>query len=146
MGMRDAAEPYCRVIEAAAGSDRSTFVSDAGRTLAAAIAAAYRLPDLEWTSSVDTDGSTETITHEQWSARFGDIQGVLGEWGTYWIAAEAYRIDEATHEPELRDGLDALDRGTPESEVDWEWRFGFRTHWGAHAVNALRALHQQLTA
>lgn len=24
----------------------------------------------------------------------------------------------------------------------WEWRFGFDTHWGDHAIDALRALHR----
>ena len=32
------------------------------------------------------------------------------------------------------------------SEAIWEWRFQFDIHWGAHAVNALGALHRACNA
>jgi hypothetical protein len=32
----------------------------------------------------------------------------------------------------------------PLGEVTWDWRFTFRIHWGAHATEALRAIHQQV--
>ncbi|MFT8317259.1 MAG: DUF5063 domain-containing protein [Sporolactobacillus sp.] len=27
------------------------------------------------------------------------------------------------------------------SEAIWQWKFGFETHWGLHAIEAIRALH-----
>lgn len=42
---------------------------------------------------------------------------------------------------DLRAGLDALEGGSQWQDVAWEWRFGLQTHWGRHAVEALRALH-----
>jgi hypothetical protein len=29
----------------------------------------------------------------------------------------------------------------PESESVWEWRNGFYSHWGRHAIDALRVTH-----
>jgi hypothetical protein len=26
-------------------------------------------------------------------------------------------------------------------DIIWEWEFGFETHWGEHATNAIRALY-----
>ena len=37
-----------------------------------------------------------------------------------------------------------LAEGAPEGDVVWEWRFGFYSHWGRHATEALRALHARL--
>jgi hypothetical protein len=42
---------------------------------------------------------------------------------------------------DLQRGLAAFDSGRA-SEAVWIWRFGFETHWGDHAVDALRALHR----
>lgn len=37
-------------------------------------------------------------------------------------------------------GLRAYEKGERAAAV-WEWRFGLHSHWGAHATNAIRALH-----
>jgi hypothetical protein len=44
---------------------------------------------------------------------------------------------------DLRQGLDTLDRGTPEQASDavWNWKFSFESHWGEHATGAIRALY-----
>ncbi len=41
-------------------------------------------------------------------------------------------------------GLRAHERGDRANAV-WEWSFGLRSHWGAHATGAVRALHWFLT-
>jgi hypothetical protein len=41
---------------------------------------------------------------------------------------------------ELRKGLAFLAAGSP-VEAIWHWQFTFESHWGYHAVDALRALH-----
>jgi hypothetical protein len=45
---------------------------------------------------------------------------------------------------DLKRGLLALDAGALGEDVTWEWRFGFYTHWGRHATEALRVLHARL--
>lgn len=45
---------------------------------------------------------------------------------------------------DVRAGLDLLDDGHVDGAV-WHWRFTLRIHWGAHAVDAMRALQRLLT-
>ena len=45
---------------------------------------------------------------------------------------------------DLKRGLDYLRAGEPEPDVIWEWRLGFWSHWGQHAVNAVRIIHARL--
>ena len=41
---------------------------------------------------------------------------------------------------DLADGLALFDRGATSSAI-WHWRFTFESHWGRHAVEAIRVLH-----
>jgi hypothetical protein len=42
---------------------------------------------------------------------------------------------------DVRRGL-ALWESRRDADAVWEWKFHFDAHWGAHAVDALRALHR----
>jgi hypothetical protein len=39
-------------------------------------------------------------------------------------------------------GLRLWDLDVPREAAIWEWRFHFESHWGDHAIDALRALHR----
>lgn len=41
----------------------------------------------------------------------------------------------------LKDGLTELEQNTPEAAL-WSWRSSFDSHWGTHAVSALRVVHE----
>ena len=43
---------------------------------------------------------------------------------------------------DLHTGLDLWDSTAPRAAAIWEWRFSFETHWGDHAVDAIRALQR----
>jgi hypothetical protein len=171
MEMREAAEAYCQVIESARGSNRPQFASDVARTLARAVAAAYELVSAGILEEGLSEAAPEPIPHERWVTCFADIASVLAAWDDYWTTLDAYRVDDATGLPDvtalpptdfvvnlsladaladiwrdLRQGLIALREGVPADNVAWEWRFSFQTHWGAHAVEALRAIHAQVTS
>jgi hypothetical protein len=170
MEMHEAAESYCQVIEAARGSDRATFVRDVARSLSSAIAAGYELLALEIAEESLEETAMEPIPNDRWLACLADITSVLGVWDDYWTTHEVYRVIDADGLPDLtsappgdfavnlsladaladiwrdlRAGLTALGEGVAPDDVAWEWQLGFRTHWGAHAVEALRAIHAQLT-
>jgi hypothetical protein len=70
----------------------------------------------------------------------------------YWEVFDPY-VDEAPVAGSLSDdllcvysdvrrGLDLWKSKAPRAAAIWEWRFHFDTHWGDHAVDALRALHR----
>lgn len=70
----------------------------------------------------------------------------------YWEVFDPY-LDEAPVAGSLSDdlldvyfdvrrGLDLWKSKAPRAAAIWEWRFHFDSHWGNHAVDALRALHR----
>ena len=149
--MRAEAERYCGVIERAPSIERQEFASDLQVALTGLLDAAGRLPEVE-PSSVDLpDGPTL----DEWRDRFAAVQEALGDWSGYWTThSPATEDGEAVLLPladdladiwrDMKRGLTALDAGSAEADVMWEWRFGFWTHWGHHATEALRALHARL--
>lgn len=116
--------------------------------VAALVAATVALPDVE----VATSETSPSIDHAAWTGRFAALDRALGSSATYGTALPAgvgeadvalvpLADDLADIWRDLRSALDWLDSGADPADVLWEWRFGFETHWGLHAVQALRALH-----
>ena len=70
----------------------------------------------------------------------------------YWEVFDPYEEDEPVAGSlsddildvykDVRRGLTLWDKDVPRSAALWEWRFHFDSHWGDHAVDALRALHR----
>jgi hypothetical protein len=152
--MRQEAERYCALIERAESWERQAFVIASASSLSGLLSAASHLPDVEPTDSELPDGPAR----EQWRERFAAVQRKLGDLGNYWTTLSTHGDDasEVVLLPlgddladiwrDLKRGLLALEGGAPSSDVTWEWRFGFYTHWGRHATEALRAVHALVAA
>jgi hypothetical protein len=150
--MRTAAEGYCSVIERAKWPQRVEFVAEVAQALAELIAAAGHLPHVE-PSDAELSGRP---SDEQWRERFAGVQSVLRDWDGYWTAIEPFggwemesvmltlADDLADVWRDMKHGLAALDSGASDTDVIWEWRFSFYSHWGRHATEALRVLHARL--
>ena len=150
--MRDEAERFCSLIEDAESRAREDFVDALVASMANLVATALRLPD------VSPEGPLpDHPSHAEWKDRFDAIQIALDDWDSYWTTMTAIggfdppeavlltvADDLADIWRDLKGGLLALDAGAPLEDVTWDWRFGFYTHWGRHATEALRALHPRL--
>lgn len=80
-----------------------------------------------------------------------------GQFEYYWFVYDPYRKDDVVGGSlsddlldvykDLKRALLVYDRGTPESVRDAvrSWRDGFASHWGNHALGALRALYWIMT-
>lgn len=146
------AASYCALIEQLEGHDPQDVLDRLWVLLPALISGATQLPEVEPT----TGAEAPEISHVEWSERFGTLNAVLGERGSYWTTMEV----QADREPavvnlpladdladiwrDLRGGLDSLASTGVVADAVWEWRFTFEIHWGAHAVEALRAVHAAL--
>src|SRR5262249_33758189 len=92
----------------------------------------------------DHEASAEPLRPKSWPG-FDHLDG-------YWEVFDPYEQDEPVAASlsddlldiyaDLKRGLALLDSNAVEASAVWEWRFHFDVHWGAHAIDALRALHR----
>jgi hypothetical protein len=151
--MRQQAERYCALIEAAEAFEREAFVAALVPALAGLISAGAELRAVSPTNAE----LAYRPSHVEWKERLEAVQGVLREW-TYYrttfttlsdhdqAASMAFLDDDlADIWRDMKHGLQALADAAALADVTWEWRMSFYTHWGEHATQALRALHDRLT-
>jgi hypothetical protein len=146
---RDIAASYCALVERVEDFERDEIFRRLGSLLPQMIYAATQLPELEPASEVEAP----EISRAAWSERFGALNSTLGELGDYWTTMAVAGPDEpeVVYLPladdladiwrDLSGGLSLLASGGNVADAVWEWRFLFQVHWGAHAVEALRAVH-----
>jgi hypothetical protein len=147
---RDTAATFCDLIEHVHEHTTEETIGRLLSLLPRLLQEATELPALEPL----TDVEAPEIGHDLGSERFAAINAVLGEKSAYWTTIGV----QAAPEPpdvvywwvaddladiwrDLSGGLQLLAAGGPVADVVWEWRCTFETHWGAHAIEALRALH-----
>ena len=145
----EAARSYCDLVEQVETLPRETVLDRLAVLLPRLLELAVRLPSDE----PPTDVEAEEIRYGAWRERFVALNQALGDLGDYWTSMEVGgdQEPEVVNLPladdladiwrDLRGGLSLVD--APETVVDavWEWRSNFDIHWGAHAVEALRAVH-----
>jgi hypothetical protein len=139
------AESYCGFIEQAGTLDLRDRLRRAQQELLGLYSEALDLPAAEPDERVAEPSS---VLAPDWPG--------MGELDFYWEVFDPYEL--ADDEPvgatlsgdlldvycDVRGGLEMLrahgERGLP--AATWHWRFTFETHWGDHAIDALRALHR----
>ena len=150
----DSAERFCSLIEHHQSLTAWEFVRLCAPCLADLYGAAVPLSLL----SVEIDSAElveDVISTDQARAIDRQISEKLGEKCLYWEVLDP-RIesdpvvdslgvgdladDMADIYREVKNGLSAFNRG-PANEAIWHWQEGFRSHWGDHAVDALRGMH-----
>lgn len=147
--VKSLAVQYCQVIEVAESVTADELLAQLHHLLPALIATVQELPETE----PATDEPGPDISHEDWSSRFAALNKTLGERGHYWTTSEMLGRDEpapvllpladdlADIWRDLKSTLTLLAAGGSPDDAVWQWRFDFSTHWGAHASEALRAIH-----
>jgi hypothetical protein len=139
---------YCALIEEEdlCGASLTTALIAA---LVDLLRAGYDLPEVE----PDTTGLLSRPSHDEWREMFRRVGRRLDA-GYYWTVP-ALPFDYDTPEPDIGDlgddladiwrdlvtGLRAREDGATANDILWQWKLDFESHWGAHAVDALRLLH-----
>ena len=141
-----AAERYCAFIEHAHTLSLAERLTTARQHLLELYAAGVALPDAEPPEGFDAGPNPPAPEGFPGFARFD----------THWKVFDPY-VDEPPVAGSLSDdlldiyfdvhrGLALWDSEAPNAAAIWEWRFHLDTHWGDHAVDALRALHRACRA
>lgn len=135
-----AARGFCAFVNDASSHSLVERVLTARVLLNALYGAALQLPE----SERETEGDIPaTATPESWPG--------FEKHELYWEVCNPYD-DEPRVAGELTDdvvdvyrdirrGLTFWENGDLADAV-WEWRLSFESHWGDHAIDALRALHR----
>jgi hypothetical protein len=105
---------------------------------------ALDLPDVDPTDEEEND----RLSHEQWNQLFQGIKKKIGEWAHYQEMFDPYDFSElspvvgdlADIYRDLLQGMHLWGHGRYPDAI-WCWKFNFQTHWGDHALGALRAIH-----
>jgi Domain of unknown function (DUF5063) len=152
----EAARTYCRLIESRNG-DREQWVESVLSALAQLYAAALLLPEPDGDQFSRVPDSFR-MSHAEWQELWQAIGRLLGEARWYWAYFDPTAPPTSELGPvegdladdladiyrDIKGGLLAWeageDRWVAGAVYDWKWP-GLQSHWGVHAVGALRALH-----
>jgi hypothetical protein len=119
-----------------------------------------RLPTVVLSDDEDEDQETSMCQfqaetnwkHEDWSQLYNALREKLGDGDLYWHVFDPIKENEAIRGSladdiagvygDLKEGLNLKEsEKVPPRDIIFEWRFGFYSHWGRHAINALRTIH-----
>jgi hypothetical protein len=154
------AQQYCSIVDSAATVDKTEFLLRLYRTLPELVAEAIRLPQVEFGEDEDEEqeasirqirAKTE-IKQEEWGPLYNSLKEKLGNWDLYWQVFDPRTDNEAIRGSladdiadiyrDLIDGIRLKETDqVPPYEIIFEWRLGFFSHWGKHAIDALRTIH-----
>jgi hypothetical protein len=151
------ARKYCAIINSPV-SDREAWIEHVLSALAALYSAALGLPHVALTTDdveVPDNLRSDVV---QWQGLWTRLGEILGEARYHWAYFDPTEPRDTKEKPMIHDLADDLSDIYRDVEVGlrawdsnveswvahtmWEWRCNFQNHWGAHAVSALRALHQ----
>ena len=145
------AEEFCHLIDGCAEFSRKQLVQELQTQLAHLLEVATRLP---WvspaTEGVDHDPQTISAHTEEWAKLSGELRKIFADLDGYWEVFDptakeepvfgSLSIDIAEIYLDLKDALGLPKSGAVLNDIQWDWRFEFRSHWSKHAANALKVL------
>ncbi len=154
------AQRFCSVVDSAPNLDRTELLVRVYRILPQLINEAIDLPNVELS---DDEGQEEErrksqarvqarLSQAQWAQLYAFLREKLGDWDLYWQVFDPTKDNEAIRGSladdiadiyrDLKEGLvlSKAQQALPEDNI-WEWRLGFYSHWGKHAIDALRTIH-----
>ncbi len=157
LAFKRAADRYCQHLETSV-SDPDRWVEDILASLAMLYASGLALPEFE-VNETDADVPSEfDVGDAEWRRVCELVHKALGPQVGYWCYFDPSEPPDSKDEPvfgqlgddladiyrDLKPGLRAWDTGIDEylPSIVFDWKFPLLgSHWGVHAVNAMRALH-----
>lgn len=146
----DVARRYCALIDEREGMAVRPFLRALRPLLAELHFRACLLPEVESESDEALPG---VPTRDETLRLLKSLESFLGEYDVYWEVFDPYELDDddpmhGTVSDDLadiyRDLQTDLATVLSGSEIPldavWGWRFSHATHWGMHAIGAMRAI------
>lgn len=158
---KKAADSFCPLLEEEpAESDQ--WLMDVLAATAGVYASGHALPDLGLPGDALEDAldvpDQLDVTHEEWKRVYNLVHNVLGDQTGYWAYFDPSEPPNSHEEAvfgnladdladiyrDIKPGLRAWETGVDAylASIVFDWKLGFGSHWGLHAVGAMRALHR----
>jgi hypothetical protein len=154
---KEIAEGYCTLLEIVP-YDKNIWIQQVLAALSRLYALAHDLPDIELPDDAPDISDDLNVTIAEWKQVSDRVRSILGTQVGYWAYFDPTEPPESTDEPvfgnladdladiykDIKPGLRAWATGDDRylTSIILAWKFPpFGSHWGMHAVSALRALH-----
>ena len=142
------ATDFCAAVDSYASLSPEAFLSKIGNVLVELYAHALALPRVE-PNSYDADKIP--LHTEELGNVWIVLRDKLGPLDMYWTVFNSTQQGELIQAglsqdiseiySDMRDSLEIAGRSAINADVVWALRDDFRHHWGRHAVDALKAIH-----
>jgi hypothetical protein len=151
------ARQYCALIDSTSNIEKSELLAKIYRILPSLIGEAIRLPEIDLAENEDSRSAGEYIDKtEGFKKLYEMLKGKFGNDDIYSTVFDpTIKDNEAIHGSladdiadiylDLKDGLTLVDKRADSLDTAiWDWRLLFYSHWGDHAMSALRTIHSLL--
>jgi hypothetical protein len=150
---REVADQFCFLVDSARNMNRGDLALKIYQLLPSLIGEAIGLPDLESSEYGNhAERKKARMSQEHWSELYSLLKEKFGDWNLYSQVFDPTKDREAIRGSladdiadiyrDLKEGLILHDSNlAPPNEILWNWRSLFYSHWGPHAMDALRTIH-----
>ena len=154
------AQEFCSVIDSAPNLDTIELLMRVYRILPHLISEAVNLPNMELSEDESQEEDSRKsqararlrLSEAQWGKLYEFLKAKLGDLNLYWEVWDPTKDHEAIHGSladdfadiyrDLKEGLSLAEaHQVPPEDNIWHWRLGYYSHWGKHAIDALRTIH-----
>jgi|SRR5690348_12383556 uncharacterized protein DUF5063 len=147
---RAAATKFIEAVDSAPHLEAEAFLASVGHSMAELYSIALSLPAVE---PETTDTNETPFKTDKWGELHRSLREKIGPLDTYWTIFDFTEKQEPVQGSlagdiseiyfDLKDSLQLEEIGAPKSDVVFDWRLDFRSHWGRHLLGALTAIHHR---
>jgi hypothetical protein len=147
---RAAAKKFIEAVDSAPHLETETFLANMSRCMAELYSIALSLPPVE-PEITDADGAP--FQTDEWNELHRLLKEKIGPLDAYWEIFDSTAKKEPVQGSlagdiseiyfDLKRSLELEESDVPKSDLQFDLRFDFRSHWGRHLLGALTAIHHR---
>lgn len=147
---RTAATAFMDTVDSCSQLEREAFLTNVSRSMAELYGVALSLPPVK----PDTSGTDELpLPIDKWDELRQSLKERIGSIDAYWKIFDSTEKEEPVQGSlagdiseiyfDLKQSLRLEETRISKSDLLFDWRLDFRSHWGRHLLGALAAIHHR---
>jgi hypothetical protein len=140
---------FCNTIDSASSLEKTELLVRVYEILPRLISQGIGLPSVS-PGDESVKPTPIRLTNEEWRGLYESLKEKLEDWNLYWQVFDPMKDSEAIRGSladdladiyrELKEDISEKDASAQRAAV-FGWRVKFYSHWGPHAMDALRTIH-----